>query len=92
MRNEFRPFASHVVGLSPAYSLSDNRTSICLWQRSDDGSFLLRRRLPNGIEFGTAARAEKDHIAMDMWLRNGTAETLTDLRVQNCVMLKASQC
>jgi hypothetical protein len=25
---------------------------------------------------------------MEMWLTNGTPETLTDLRVQNCVMLK----
>jgi hypothetical protein len=24
---------------------------------------------------------------MELWLRNGTAETLTNLRVQNCVML-----
>ena len=28
---------------------------------------------------------------MEMWLTNGTAETLTDLRVQNCVMLKGAK-
>jgi hypothetical protein len=27
---------------------------------------------------------------MEMWLTNGTRETLSDLRVQNCVMLKGA--
>jgi hypothetical protein len=27
---------------------------------------------------------------MEMWLTNGTVETLSDLRVQNCVMLKGA--
>jgi len=60
------------------------------WAHTDDGSFQLQRRLPNGIEFGTTAKAMSDHIAMTMFLKNGTAEPLRDLRVQNCVMLKGA--
>lgn len=60
------------------------------WNRRGDGDYELHRRLPNGIEFGTHALAQADHIAMEMWLTNGTSETLSDLRVQNCVMLKAA--
>ena len=60
------------------------------WQRAD-WSFQMQRRLPNGIEFGTTAKAMPDHIAMTMTLKNGTAEPLSDLRVQNCVMLKGAE-
>ncbi|MEC8553953.1 MAG: hypothetical protein VXZ82_02985 [Planctomycetota bacterium] len=60
------------------------------WKSTKDGSFEMVRRLPNGIEFGTLAIAKRDHIAMEMWLKNGTDKTLTDLRVQNCAMLKAA--
>lgn len=60
------------------------------WQTGDDSSFRMERILPNGIVFGTLVVPQKDHLQMDMWLRNGTAETLSDLRVQNCVMLKGA--
>jgi hypothetical protein len=59
------------------------------WQAIGNG-WQLVRRLPNGIEFGTTATALPDHIDFDMWLTNGTAELLSDLRVQNCVMLKGA--
>lgn len=61
------------------------------WQITDDGNFQLQRRLPNGIKFGTTAKAMPDHIALTMFLKNGTAATLSDLRVQNCVMLKGAE-
>ena len=61
------------------------------WALAGDGSYHLHRRLPNGIEFGTTATAFSDHIEMKMWLRNGTAAKLSDLRVQNCVMLKGAK-
>lgn len=61
------------------------------WEQHEDGGFRMRRVLPNGIEFGTTAQAESDHIAMTMWLKNGTSQTRSDLRVQNCVMLKAAE-
>ena len=58
------------------------------WQIDDTGTYTSQRTLPNGITFGTRAVPMKDHVAMEMWLTNGTDQTLTDLRVQNCVMLK----
>ena len=61
------------------------------WTVLDDGSYSLNRSLPNGIEFGTTAKARADHIEMTMSLKNGTTEPLSDLRVQNCVMLKAAE-
>ena len=61
------------------------------WQHRDDGSFEMQRRLPNGIEFGTTATTMSDHIVMTMFLKNGTKQPLSDLRVQNCVMLKGAK-
>lgn len=60
------------------------------WEVLPNGSFVMQRTLPNGIEFGTKVIPLKDHVRMKMWLKNGTKEPLTDLRVQNCVMLKAA--
>jgi len=60
------------------------------WARHDDSSLSLERTLPNGIRFGTRASSSREAIRMEMWLTNGTQRTLTDLRVQNCVMLKGA--
>lgn len=60
------------------------------WQRRPDGSLEMVRSLPNGIRFGTLIYPKMDHVAMVMWLHNGSAQTLDDLRVQNCVMLKGA--
>src|ERR1041385_1975935 len=60
------------------------------WNRRSDGTFDLERRLPNGIDFGTRVTPGTNAVRMEMWLKNGTAEGLSDLRVQNCVMLKAA--
>lgn len=60
------------------------------WNRRTDGTFDLERTLPNGIRFGTKVAPAKDAVRMEMWLVNGTAEPLSDLRVQNCVMLKGA--
>lgn len=61
------------------------------WNRRGDGTFDIERKLPNGIRFGTKVVPAADAVRMEMWLSNGTAETLSDLRVQNCVMLKAAE-
>lgn len=61
------------------------------WDRSIPGELFLRRVLPNQIEFTSLARVQADHIRMQMTLKNGTAEKLSDLRVQNCVMLKGAK-
>ncbi|MCP4784240.1 MAG: CehA/McbA family metallohydrolase [Fuerstiella sp.] len=58
------------------------------WAVLPDGNFVLERKLPNGIVFGTKVIPMKDHVRMKMWLTNGTDKPLSDLRVQNCVMLK----
>jgi hypothetical protein len=60
------------------------------WNRRKDGSLDLLRRLPNGIEFGALVVPQRDAVRMQLWLKNGTKEKLSDLRVQNCVMLKAA--
>ncbi len=60
------------------------------WNRRADGTFDFERKLPNGIRFGTKVRPTADAVRMEMWLDNGTSQKLTDLRVQNCVMLKGA--
>lgn len=67
------------------------------------GGIEFSRTLPNGIRFGSRAvvqgdelqgdkvqgeEAKSESVAMEMWLTNGTAEQLTGLRCQVCVMLK----
>ena len=60
------------------------------WQQLPRGEWRMERTLPNGIRFGTRVIPKRDHVEFDLWLHNGTQQTLTDLRVQNCVMLKAA--
>jgi hypothetical protein len=60
------------------------------WRRSEVGVLEFERALPNGIRFGTKVTPAPSEVRMEMWLANGTSETLTDLRVQNCVMLKGA--
>jgi hypothetical protein len=58
------------------------------WQREANGVLVMERQLPNHITFGTRVTPRADGVLFDLWLRNGTPDKLTDLRVQNCVMLK----
>jgi len=58
------------------------------WKRRPDGALDIERVLPNKIAFGVKVKPTKDAIRMEMWLRNGTNERLTDLRIQICVMTK----
>lgn len=60
------------------------------WNRRGDGTFDFERTLPNGIRFGTKVKPSADAVRMETWLTNGTKEPLSDLRVQNCVMLKGA--
>lgn len=61
------------------------------WEQLANHTLHHKRSLPNGIEFETTVRAHSDHVEMKMSLKNGTDETLSDLRVQNCAMLKAAK-
>ncbi len=59
------------------------------WDHSAaDGTLRSTRRLPNGISFGAVVKPARDSVRMQLTLTNGTQETLRDLRVQMCVMLK----
>lgn len=61
------------------------------WTVNEDGSLESERTLPNGIRFGVKVFPRVDHVDMEMTLFNGTNELLSDLRVQNCVMLKGAK-
>jgi hypothetical protein len=60
------------------------------WQRKDGGVLESLRVLPNNIVFGARVTPASNVVQMELWLRNGTDKLLTDLRVQNCVMLKGA--
>ena len=60
------------------------------WNRGADGRLDIERVLPNGIRYGAVVQPQEDYVLMELWLKNGTPEMLTDLRVQNCVMLKSA--
>lgn len=60
------------------------------WTRQPDGSLESERLLPNRIAFGARVKPTTNAVLMELWLRNGTDQPLTGLRVQNCVMLKAA--
>jgi hypothetical protein len=61
------------------------------WTRRDDGTLEIERKLPDGTAFGARIVPARDAVRMHLWLTNGTQEKLTDLRVQNCVMLKGAK-
>lgn len=58
------------------------------WNRHPDGTLDIERKLPNAIVFGAKVKPEKHAVRMELWLKNGTKQRLTDLRVQICVMAK----
>jgi len=67
------------------------------WERLADGG--LRHQwelpgtgeLPNKVAFGAEMRPARGQVEMELWLRNGTEEPLTELRTQICVMLKGAR-
>jgi hypothetical protein len=61
------------------------------WNRRRDGILDVERKLPNGVVFAAKIVPGKDGVRMKLTLTNGSREKLTDLRVQNCVMLKMAQ-
>jgi hypothetical protein len=60
------------------------------WVRAKDGSLASERRLPNGISFVAHVVPKTDCVRMTLKLINGTDRALSDLRVQQCVMLKGA--
>lgn len=58
------------------------------WKLKPDGTLDIERKLPNGIAFGMQVKPTTKAVRMELWLKNGTDQKLSDLRVQNCVMTK----
>jgi len=58
------------------------------WNRRPDGTLDIERELPNEIAFGVKVRPTKDAVLMELWMKNGTQQRMSDLRVQICVMTK----
>ena len=61
------------------------------WRRHTNGELSIERKLPNNVVFGARAVPQTNAVRMELSLQNGSSETLRDLRVQNCVMLKAAE-
>jgi hypothetical protein len=61
------------------------------WNRRPDETLDIERRLPNGIVFGAKVQPSSEAVRMEMWLKNGTDQRLTDLRVQICVLPKMAK-
>lgn len=61
------------------------------WSRHKNGTLSVERVLPNDVAFGAKVVAAHNEARMELWLRNGTEESLTSLRVQNCVMLREAK-
>ena len=59
------------------------------WIR-DNGALRIERKLPNQVTFGAKVVPTPDAVRMELWITNGTDETLRGLVVQNCVMLKGA--
>jgi peptidoglycan/xylan/chitin deacetylase (PgdA/CDA1 family) len=57
------------------------------WTRRPDGSLALERTLPNRVTLAATVAAGRDGVRMTFRVTNGSAEALTGLRVQMCVML-----
>jgi peptidoglycan/xylan/chitin deacetylase (PgdA/CDA1 family) len=60
------------------------------WSRGDDNSLRIERKLPNDVTFGAVITPSCEAVRMELWLKNGTHETLRGLVVQNCIMLKGA--
>ena len=60
------------------------------WRRDSGGALASAWKLPDGVEFGARIAATTDGADMELWLRNGTAERLTGLRTQICVLLRGA--
>jgi hypothetical protein len=61
------------------------------WVRAKDGSLGSERKLPNGIHFAAHVIPRPDYVRMSLKLINWSNSALSDLRVQQCVMLKGAK-
>ncbi len=61
------------------------------WMRNEDGSLTTQREFPNHVTLAARIQPRAASVRMELELTNGTQDTLSGLRVQNCVMLKMAQ-
>jgi peptidoglycan/xylan/chitin deacetylase (PgdA/CDA1 family) len=61
------------------------------WIRGESGSLRIERRLPNQVVFGASVVPGSDAVRMELWLTNGSSETLAGLAVQDCLMLSSAE-
>ena len=61
------------------------------WHRRPDGSLDIERKLPNGIVFGAKVVPAAHAVLMELWLTNGTRETLRDLRASDVDIVTMGQ-
>jgi peptidoglycan/xylan/chitin deacetylase (PgdA/CDA1 family) len=59
------------------------------WKREASG-LSNSRTLPNQVTYGVRLTPSAKAVDMELWLKNDSAEALTGLRVQVCVMLKGA--
>ncbi len=60
------------------------------WTVDAKGVLRMARTLPNGIRFGASIAPKQDHAALEIWLENGSAQALSKMRTQVCLMLKGA--
>ncbi|MCC6823077.1 MAG: polysaccharide deacetylase family protein [Verrucomicrobia subdivision 3 bacterium] len=60
------------------------------WTRETNGSLHFERVLPNKVAFGAGVRPNGGGVDMELWLRNGSGQTLPGLRTQICDHLKGA--
>lgn len=60
------------------------------WTREADSSLHFERVLPNQVAFGAVIAPKAGGVDMELWLRNGSDQTLPGLRTQICDHLKGA--
>jgi hypothetical protein len=59
------------------------------WKRLSDG-IAFERRLPNGVRFGGRLVRQNDQaVGTELYIFNGSQNTLADIKLQTCVFLRA---
>jgi hypothetical protein len=61
------------------------------WRRGRDGVLANAFLLPNGIRIDARIAPRADAVDLELRVRNGTAEKLTGLRTQVCIMLRGAK-
>jgi peptidoglycan/xylan/chitin deacetylase (PgdA/CDA1 family) len=60
------------------------------WARNPDGSLASEWELPDKVTVGATVRLNGQVVEMECWIRNGSTETLQDMRAQVCVLFRGA--